>query len=198
MVNALNDFGEEGIRLAPLKDRALEKVTAAAALDEMYQALKETIINGFPEHCHELEHHLGPYWGVCSLLAVDDSLIVYGPRLLVPRSLRRETLAFLHDSHQRIDHTKHRARQTTYWTSKTSSLVVGDVVLSFRSNNMNLCSRMTIHRTECFSLSPQITSKRLAVLAWCTCRWPYVTPCPREASAFHLVKSLRAIFADSF
>ena len=49
------------------------------------------------------------------MLSVDDGLIVYGPRLVIPQSLRRETLIRLHDGHQGINRTKRRARQTVFW-----------------------------------------------------------------------------------
>ncbi|KAK4315527.1 hypothetical protein Pmani_013220 [Petrolisthes manimaculis] len=115
VISSLHATSEEGIRLAPLKDQTLEKVRAAAERDTEYTMLKDIIINGFPEHRHELDHHLRAYWPVRSLLATDDDFIVYGPRLLIPLSLRRETLERLHDGHQGMERTKRRARQTTYW-----------------------------------------------------------------------------------
>ncbi|KAK4311797.1 hypothetical protein Pmani_011926 [Petrolisthes manimaculis] len=115
VISSLHATSEEGIRLAPLKDQTLEKVRAAAGRDTEYTMLKDIIINGFPEHRHELDHRLRAYWPVRSLLATDDDFIVYGPRLLIPLSLRRETLERLHDGHQGMERTKRRARQTTYW-----------------------------------------------------------------------------------
>ncbi|KAK3858508.1 hypothetical protein Pcinc_035305 [Petrolisthes cinctipes] len=111
---ALNAVCEDGTRLAPLKDQTLEKIRAASEKDLEYQALKERIVSGFPEHRHDLEPELRPFWGVRNLLSVDEEFIVYGPRLIIPHSLRRETLSHLHESHQGIDRTKRRARQTVY------------------------------------------------------------------------------------
>ena len=114
VVAALKDVGEEGIRLTPLKDQTLEKVRAAATRDPEYQALREAITNGFPEYCHDLEPHLRPYWGVLSLFALDDDLIVYEPRLLIPCNLRREILLRLHDS----------PRDTSYKTSGSTNHIL--------------------------------------------------------------------------
>lgn len=206
VVNALTDVCEEGIRLAPLKDQTLEKVRAAATRDEEYQALRETIINGFPEHRHELEPQLRSYWSVRSQLALDEDLIVYGPRLLIPRSLRRETLALLHDSHQGMDRTKRRARQTTYWPGIDRDI----------ENVVSSCQR-------CRPLLPKqqheplwqdddppsrvfqsvsadyfhVAGRTYLVYVDRLSGWPYVTSCPREASAAHLVTCLRSIFADT-
>ncbi|KAK4329508.1 hypothetical protein Pmani_000139 [Petrolisthes manimaculis] len=114
VISSLHATSEEGIRLAPLKDQTLEKVRAAAERDTEYTMLKD-IINGLPEHRHELDHRLRAYWPVRSLLATDDDFIVYGLRLLIPLSLRRETLERLHGGHQGMERTKRRARQTIYW-----------------------------------------------------------------------------------
>ncbi|XP_042212446.1 uncharacterized protein LOC121859575 [Homarus americanus] len=99
VVSALSAVCEEGTRLAPLLDQPLVKVRAVAARGAEYAALRDVIMRGFPEHCQDLEYSLRPYWGVRSILAVDDGLIVYGSRLLIPCSLRRETLERLHDGH---------------------------------------------------------------------------------------------------
>ncbi|XP_066973183.1 uncharacterized protein [Macrobrachium rosenbergii] len=99
IVNAL-DMHENGVLLTPLKDKTLEKVRVAAEQDAEYNSLRKIIMKGFPEHCHNLEVELRPFWNIHDMLAVDDDLIVYGARLLIPKSLRRETLECLHDGHQ--------------------------------------------------------------------------------------------------
>ena len=106
---------EDGTSVSPFPDAALERVRAAAKADPECIALKEAIITGFPSHKGSLDPELRQFWGVRHLLAVDDGLVVYGQRLLIPKCLRRETLQKLHISHQGIERTKRRARQTVYW-----------------------------------------------------------------------------------
>ena len=48
-------------------------------------------------------------------LSIDDDLIVYGCRLLIPTSLRATLLSRLHDAHQGIARSQARARLTIYW-----------------------------------------------------------------------------------
>ena len=74
-------------------------VRAAVQGDAEYAVLQDVIQAGFPEHRHDLEPRLRAYWPCRNMLAVDDGLIVYGPRLLIPQSMRRETLERLHDGH---------------------------------------------------------------------------------------------------
>ena len=115
VVAALTATSEDGARIAPLQDRTLDAVRAAAARDPEYTALRDTVLDGFPEHRFEAPLSVRPYWGIRDMLAVDDNLVVYGPRLIIPGSLRREVLAGLHDAHQGMEKTKRRARQSVFW-----------------------------------------------------------------------------------
>ena len=55
-------------------------------------------MRGFPEHRHE-----------------NGGLIVYGTRLEIPASLRRDVTTRLHQSHKGIERTKLCARLRVYW-----------------------------------------------------------------------------------
>ncbi|KAK3874801.1 hypothetical protein Pcinc_020289 [Petrolisthes cinctipes] len=206
VISSLHATSEEGIRLAPLKDQTLEKVRAAAERDTEYTMLKDIIINGFPEHRHELDNSLRAYWPVRSLLATDDDFIVYGPRLLIPLSLRRETLERLHDGHQGMERTKRRARQTIYWPGIDRDI----------ENIVSGCSRcrplLPSHPNEPLwqdsdrpervfeSVSADyfhVAGRTYLVYIDRLSGWPHVTACPRHASADHLIRVLRSVFADT-
>ncbi|KAK3875322.1 hypothetical protein Pcinc_019804 [Petrolisthes cinctipes] len=206
VISSLHATSEEGIRLAPLKDQTLEKVRAAAERETEYTMLKDIIINGFPEHRHELDHRLRAYWPVRSLLATDDDFIVYGPRLLIPLSLRRETLERLHDGHQGMERTKRRARQTIYWPGIDRDI----------ENIVSGCSRcrplLPSHPNEPLwqdsdrpervfeSVSADyfhVAGRTYLVYIDRLSGWPHVTACPRHASADHLIRVLRSVFADT-
>lgn len=206
VVAALHAVTEEGSRLAPLKDQTLEKVRAAAVQDAEYRDLREAITNGFPEHCHDLPHHLRPYWGVRSQLALDDDLIVYGPRLLIPCILRRETLSRLHDCHQGMERTKRRARQTTYWPGIDRD--IENVVSSCQQcrpllptqQKEPLCQDEDLPSRVFESVSADyfhVAGRTFLVYVDRKSGWPYVSSCPRQASAAHLVTVLRSVFADT-
>ena len=91
-ITALTAVDEDGTLLAPLQDQTLEKVRATASRDPDCNELRDLIIHGFPDDKHRLSPSIRPYWNVRDKLAVDDGLIVYGPRLLIPQELRKETL----------------------------------------------------------------------------------------------------------
>ena len=53
-------------------------------------------------------------WSVPEHLTLDEDLIVYGCRLLIPSKMRQKMLAQLHKSPQGLVHTKQQAQLTTY------------------------------------------------------------------------------------
>ncbi|XP_043217351.1 uncharacterized protein LOC122379318 [Amphibalanus amphitrite] len=197
---------EDGARLAPLVDPSLERIRAAADRDPEYESLRETILHGFPEHRHEVPPAVRPYWGVRGMLALDGGLIVYGPRLVIPARLRRDILDRLHQSHQGIERTKRRARLCVYWPG-----IDRDV-----TNVVSSCPRcrqlVPSHANEPLwreddqpsrvfeSVSADyfhVAGRTYLVYADRLSGWPYVTICPRTASAEHLTRELRALFAQT-
>ena len=72
----------------------------AALADPDYQLLRQTVLNGFPACKTALPHPLRPYWNGREHLSVDNSLVLRGERLVIPRSLRRPVLRGLHAAHQ--------------------------------------------------------------------------------------------------
>lgn len=106
-IRAMSNDSQESVRLQDLRRHAQE--------DSAYQQLLLYIHEGFPDHRSQLPDNCKGFWGVRSMLSVDDGLIVYGCRLLIPLQLRRQILTQLHESHQGSVRTKQRARQIAYW-----------------------------------------------------------------------------------
>ena len=105
-IRTISNNGQEGPHVKDLRKHAEN--------DEEYQQLRDIIINGFPEHRAQLPELCKRYWHACQLLTLDDNLIVYGCRLLIPTSMRKQVLSQVHDSHQGMVRTKQRARLTVY------------------------------------------------------------------------------------
>ena len=93
----------------------LQDLCRHAEADQEYQQIQHYIRNGFPDHRHQLPEQCRRYWNVRSQLTLDDGLIVYGCRLLIPSSMRSQVLQELHASHQGAVHTKLRAKLVAYW-----------------------------------------------------------------------------------
>ena len=77
-----------------------------------------TVINychhGWPDK-NEIDQTPIPYWTVRGELMVHDNLLLRGSRIVVPRSLQKETLQKLHQGHQGIQRCRLRARSFVWW-----------------------------------------------------------------------------------
>ena len=62
------------------------------------------------------------FWAIKDSLSIDDGLIVYGCRLLIPISLRATMLSRLHEAHQGIARSQARARLTIYWPNMNQDI----------------------------------------------------------------------------
>ena len=82
--------------------------------DPEQRSLQQVIRAGFPMTKANLPELVRPYWAVHERLSVDDGLVVYGCRLVIPRALRRAVVETLHDGHLGKELTKARGRQIVF------------------------------------------------------------------------------------
>ena len=80
-----------------------------------WQLLQKAIIQGFPDHRHQLPEECRRYWNTRHQLTIDDGLIVYSCCLVIPTKMWQEVLHQLHESHQELVRTKQRAWLAVYW-----------------------------------------------------------------------------------
>ena len=91
----INTNGCPGMTLTEIKTRhagttenlQLQDIQKHAEEDHKYQQLCTFIVHGFPAHRSELPEPCRQFWHICKHLSLDDNLIVYGCRLLVPLKL---------------------------------------------------------------------------------------------------------------
>ena len=98
---------EENLRLVELREHAER--------DRTYQDLKKIVHQGFPETRGQLPDHLRIFWRSKEHLSLEDDLILYGVRLLVPERLRFTMLNRMHAAHQGTVRMRARARLAIYW-----------------------------------------------------------------------------------
>lgn len=84
----------------------LQELQQHANKDQEYQALKDIIMNGFPNQKASLADPLKKFWAIKDNLTIDDGFIVYGCCLFIPTSLRASMLSRLHEAHQGITRSK--------------------------------------------------------------------------------------------
>ena len=83
----------------------------------MLVALRTVIREGFPNEKHNLPVALRPFWDARHQLAIDstDDMIVFGARIVLPKSMVKQTIQTLLGMHQGASKMRQRARLSLYW-----------------------------------------------------------------------------------
>ena len=95
-------------------DPLIEEMTKAAKADKEYVALVDEIRNDFRNAMSSIPF-VQQFRAISENLSVDDGLVLFGPRLVMPLAKRKDVLLHLHASHQGITRTQQRARSCVYW-----------------------------------------------------------------------------------
>jgi len=69
----------------------LQEFRKYAEQDEEYQLLRIFVLNGFPKQRKQLPESCRRYWNIHQQLTLDDGLIVYSCRLLIPSKMSLHT-----------------------------------------------------------------------------------------------------------
>ena len=105
-IEDINQMEASEDKLARLKDETSK--------DEVLQAVEAAIQCTWPERKSSLPAAVTPYFSFGNLLVVQDGVVLRGDRVVIPSTLRKETIQDLHAAHQEIESTLKRARGTIY------------------------------------------------------------------------------------
>ena len=92
-----------------------DKIENATNEDPPLQAVKELILNGWPETRQQIPTLANPYWDSRSELSTYGGIVFKGERICIPQRMIQETLKTIHSSHQGMVKSKQRARDIVYW-----------------------------------------------------------------------------------
>lgn len=110
------------VAIHQVKAISVERIEHETALDPTLQGLMNTIQNGFPA-CKDLcPIELREYFRYREDLSISEGVILYKTRVLIPKSLRREVLQYLHSAHQGVQGMKSRAAETIFWPGISASI----------------------------------------------------------------------------
>ena len=138
-------------------------------------------------------------------LSVDDGLIVYGCRLVIPRGMRQQVLKQLHESHQGLVRTKLRAGLTVYWPGITNDI---DRVIS----TCTLCqTHLSSHPPEPIISKPRpsrpflelavnfcsYAGREFLIMVDCFTDWPDIVCMGSNTTTPRLIAALKASFCRS-
>lgn len=77
--------------------------------------IKQYYFQGWPERIGEVQDDVKFYFKLQNEIHVDDDLVFFNYRLMVPHSMREYILNLLHEPHFGMQKTKQRAREIVYW-----------------------------------------------------------------------------------
>jgi len=120
-IQEVEDFKDSLVKQIPISDRKLQEILDAQNTDAICQEVRKFVLNGWPP----VQPHkpiLQPYWEKRQHLTVEDDLLLYNTRLVVPQSLQLATLDTLHEGHLGMTKCKGRAMNTVWWPGITKQV----------------------------------------------------------------------------
>ena len=187
-----------------IEDQRLKSLREECAKDDHYRNLIKVTTTGFPVKPDLLPPGVRPYWSIHDELTVDDVIVLWGARMIISKSLRREVLQQLHASHQGQERTLRRARQIVYWPNISNDI----------QNTVRTCAACA----ECLPSQPQeplqqderpcrpfesvasdlchVAGKTFLVLVDRYSGWPIVSDCERSATATVVIRLMKDTVTD--
>ena len=124
----------EGLDAIPWVEISWETVA-----DPTISRLMQLIEHGFHES-DKSDNDLAQFWPLREALYIQDGVILYQDRVVVPATLRRRILSHLHSAHQGIALMGQRARAIIYWSGMTKDI-------SDTRHSCAICNRNTPSQT---------------------------------------------------
>jgi hypothetical protein len=115
MQQANDEMEDDGIdEEYHLSHPMLDELRAVAASDTDYVKPMAVISTGFRTPRNQTALGVRQNWSVREELSVDDGLVLFSRRIIIPRPAYRKLIQKLHVAHQGILRRKRRARQTVF------------------------------------------------------------------------------------
>ena len=106
----------------PISESRLEAIRTATEADQVMRALKQNILQGWPEERSHLPPLVHPYFAMRDERAVYDGIVFRGKRVVVPASQRSILKKRIHSSHLGIDGCLRRAKECLFWPNMTGDI----------------------------------------------------------------------------
>jgi hypothetical protein len=106
----------------PISSAKLAEFKDATAADDNLCKLSEVIVSGWPNRKEMLPEGLQKYWNFRDEITVLDGLLYKSQRIMMPKTLQREMLVKLHESHLGIVKTKQRGREIPFWCNMNNDI----------------------------------------------------------------------------
>lgn len=125
----------------PASDARLEEIRRELKKDEILSTVMYYVQHGWPEHKRSLSGPIIKFWPERGSLTVQNDLLLKGSRLVVPVTLRKDILRYLHDAHQGVTRTSQNAQSSVWWPGLSRE--IRDMIQS-----CGLCQKYKRERVE--------------------------------------------------
>ena len=98
----------------PVTDERLAEIQKAQEQDAVCEAVKQTCKQGWPNRS-SIKGVLKKYALEADHLSIQDGILLYDDRLVIPAMLQQQILTKLHTGHQGIHKCKQRAHESVWW-----------------------------------------------------------------------------------
>lgn len=138
----------EGVNLSvhlPVSSKFLDRVRQGSSKDTFQKKLALVIVEGWLEERGKSPVEIKPYYNSQDELSIQNSLLFKSERLIIPATLKRETIGKLQSSHMGMEGSLHRTREAYYWplmNAEICQLFSMQLPLSSLTNVESPCNNM--------------------------------------------------------
>lgn len=107
------------LKLAPERLCQLQMCTGQ---DSTLQTLKNTVLTGWPETRDMVPVSIRDYWNYRDEITLHNGVLFKAHRVIIPTSMRSETMSKIHSSHQGVEACLRKARDSVFWPHMTAEV----------------------------------------------------------------------------
>ncbi len=117
----INLYVDSVVANLPATEKRLRKIQRHQDDDPTLQHLKKFCVEGWPDK-FSINKVFQPYLPFSGVLTIQDGLLLYGSRIVIPASLRADILSKLHEGHLGITKCRERAKHSVWWPGLSREL----------------------------------------------------------------------------
>lgn len=130
----------------PASTQRLEAYRKGQMDDANCQRVRVYCQEGWPKKC-PTDPDIVPYWKARASLTLHNDLLLFNNRIVVPKTLQRETLEKIHEGHQGIQRCLMRVKSSVWWPGIANHITQ-------RVQNCSTCAREASIRREPLMTTP--------------------------------------------
>ena len=98
----------------PASQPKMQQIAEESSKDPVIKKTRLMIENGWPD-VHKISQEIKEMYHVRGNLSIVDDIIMYGNRLVIPKSMQEEMLERIHRGHHGITKSRMRAQEAVWW-----------------------------------------------------------------------------------